>query len=644
MLNFIQTCTLVVIMIVTGSCNNVGFTQKSGDSAGTVGATNDGAGGNSGRPTDPTGGGPGGGDPGTPSTPSTPGTPGTPTTPSTPGNPDPGCANGGVCPPPGVTYTYGWHESGFGLCSLACGTGNQAQIVDCRRSPDNVVVADQTCTGTKPVATRTCNANACTGINQWNLGDFGACSKSCGGGIATRTVVCQTSAGQVVADGQCPTTKPVTSQVCNADACPGTSYAWTIKRAFCPLTCANTVPSVTDGADCVKNDGTVVADGFCGGGKPAAVTSCNQAACPQTYTYAWLPGNYSDCDKTCGGGVQTRSLACQRNDGAFVNESFCPANKPTSSQPCGTNACAAGTRAVTQYATVAAAANAVDVVLIIDDSSSMKDDQTKLATRMSTLLSDLDAQNVDYQVCLTTTDVGYYAGSPLKWQGLGTYVMTKNSPNKNQVFLDTINGLGAEWSSDEQAIKATYLMIKNFAASGCIRPRASLATIVISDEDERSVGGDQSLSKAQYQPLTPENMPVNLMGLVHSTYDAEQFIKPFIWNSIIDVPNDRSCMIRQDQDVSPSFFGKLYAQLSNLTGGAVGSICDADYTQNLKFIKDRVVNNLPGIMLECAPVDTPVVSLNPSFITSISIQGNQMKFSPALPEGTQFVGKYTCAN
>ena len=313
----------------------------------------------------------------------------------------------------------------------------------------------------------------------------------------------------------------------------------------------------------MKNDGTTADNSLCGGTAPVVTHQCNQEACPQTYTYEWVPGTYSDCDRTCGGGVQTRSTACQRNDGLFVDAKFCdPAAKPVAQATCNATACAAGTRQVTQTATVPPANNAVDVVLIIDDSSSMKDDQTKLANRMSTLLSDLDAQNVDYQVCITTTDTSYYAGSPIKWVGLSSFLMTSSSPNKNQVFIDTINSLGAEWSSDERAMYATYLMIKNFRSSGCFRDKAALTTIVISDEDERSVGGDQSLSKSQYQPLEAGDMPANLTALVHQTFDSAGFVKPFIWNSIIDIPGDTACMAQQDLDVSPSFWGKLYAQLS----------------------------------------------------------------------------------
>ena len=222
--------------------------------------------------------------------------------------------------------------------------------------------------------------------------------------------------------------------------------------------------------------------------------------------------------------------------------------------------------------------------------------------------------------------------------------MNKNSPNKNQVFVETVDSLGAEWSSEEQGIKAQYLMIRDFKSSGCIRAEATLTTIVVSDEDEFSVAGNAALSSEQYRPLTPENYPDALINFVKSTYDIGGFKKPFIWNSIIVKPGDSVCEAAQDAQSSPSFPGTFYNQLSIKTGGHVGSICESDYTQSLKYIKDKAVNSMPGLTLECTPTDTPIVTFNPNFTTSITLTANKLKFTPALPENTVVTVKYTCPN
>jgi hypothetical protein len=542
--------------------------------------------------------------------------------------------------PPGTTYA--WHEGGYGQCSKACGGGTQTQVVDCRRTIDDVVVADNLCSGTKPASSKSCNVQACPNPTyNWNIGAYGMCSKTCGGGVKTRTVVCQDNNGATVADSNCTPPKPDTSDTCNTDACPVVSYDWYTTHGTCSKQCGGGTEQ--DTVVCKKNDGTIVADSFCNAAtKPATSHSCNTDPCPQVYTYAWEPGTWSACSKQCGAGLQTRSIACKRNDGAYVPENYCDAaTKPAAQQACNNGSCPT-TKTVTQTEYVTPALNEVDVILIIDDSSSMKEDQTKLATRLSGLIADLDALKIDYQVCLTTTDISYYKGGPIKWKTINTYVMNKATANKGTIFTTTIDALGAEWSSDEQGIKAQYLMIKDFKSSGCIRDNATLTTILVSDENERSVGGNQSWSSAQYKPLTTENYPDTLINFVKSTYNTATYKKPFIWNSIIVKPNDTVCEAKQDAQSSPSFFGTLYAELSTKTGGHIGSICDADYSNSLKIIKDKTVNSMPGITLQCTPIGNPTVTFDKAVTTTVSVTGNTLKFSPAVPEGVKVTIVYTC--
>ena len=52
----------------------------------------------------------------------------------------------------------------------------------------------------------------------WSIGAWSACSVSCGGGTQSRVVTCVRNDGKTVEDSLCGS-KPVTSQVCNTQAC-----------------------------------------------------------------------------------------------------------------------------------------------------------------------------------------------------------------------------------------------------------------------------------------------------------------------------------------------------------------------------------------------------------------------------------------
>lgn len=541
-----------------------------------------------------------------------------------------------------VPPTYSWFTSDYSMCSKACGGGEQVRTVECRRQ-DGVTVADNLCSGTKPASVRSCNVQACAGTYTWNIGEYGNCSQTCGGGTQTREVICQNQSGQTVNDNNCPTPKPATSRSCNLDPCPPESYEWEIGNySSCSKSCGGGIRTRT--VVCRKNDGTVADSNLCPQPKPQESETCNTHPCTVDYTYSWQTGSYGTCSKTCGGGIQTRSVFCVRSDDEFVAENFCSAStKPVTQRSCNTQACSGGNIPKTTTKTVQATDNQVDILLIVDDSSSMEEDQKKLAARMSGFIEDLESSNLDYQVCITATNVDFYTGRPILWVGSNNkHIMIPSMPNKQNRFRRTIDAIGSGYSNDEQGIKAANLFVQQYAQYGCIRPKAAFSVILLSDEDERSVGGLKHLSHAQYKPLGPLNTPQSFISTFHNTFSTPNFIKPLTWNSIIVIPGDTACEAEQDAQGTPSFPGRLYQQLSQMTNGHVGSICANDYSQNLKYFKERIKDSLAALELECVPVGTPQVTLQPNFSTNITVQGNEVRFDPALPVGTKVTVNYFC--
>lgn len=300
----------------------------------------------------------------------------------------------------------------------------------------------------------------------------------------------------------------------------------------------------------------------------------------------------------------------------------------------------------------------VDFLLVMDDSNSMLADLKKLAASMNTFMMSLEASQIDWQMCLTTTRAladaqGVYSwGMPITWSqyspvaGTSAWVLKKGTANMNTIFTSTVDSLtiGGGSSGDERAIKATYANFQN-VGNGCYRDGAAKSVITISDEDERSVGGDQSKVKAQdnasaYQPLEAEDMPANLVALTKTAFGEDV---RFTFNSIIVKPGDTACEATQDQDTSPSHPGYVYTAMSNLTQGGIGSICDANFGDSLNTFKDKIINSLSQISLECDPdLTTLSVAVDGQVISNYSVSGNVLKFAAPLTEGTKLEMSYDC--
>ncbi len=319
------------------------------------------------------------------------------------------------------------------------------------------------------------------------------------------------------------------------------------------------------------------------------------------------------------------------------------------------------TKSVTTTKTVTLQDNQIDVQLIIDDSKSMLADNQKLAARLQNFVSDLTTAGFDWQMCATVTraqqisssDSNLYWGASRYWVGnpnsTAPWILKAGTSNVGQIFSDTITNIGAGWvgSDDERGIKAAWWHLWNgdinySGNSGCYRKEAGLATIIISDEDERSVGGDYSqvYYAGEWQPLEEDDQPIHYYSLVREVFGPT---KRFTVNSIIVRPGDTACMASQDAAGSKSHYGYKYNELALMATGTVGSICDSDYSTNLKYFKDQIVREMGSLPLECAPVGGQVsVSVSPSMTVTTSVSGSTLYFSPKIPAGSTIKADYQC--
>lgn len=223
----------------------------------------------------------------------------------------------------------------------------------------------------------------------------------------------------------------------------------------------------------------------------------------------------------------------------------------------------------------------VDVLWVVDNSGSMSDDLDIVALNFASFIQVFIDLGLDWQMGVITTDMD----SPsFSGRLVGPY-LTPTTPDVVGEFIDQID-LGASGSATELGFEATMAALSSPLVdgnnAGFLRPDASLATIVISDEDNSSFMPAADFV-SWYDALKPDP---NL-----STFSA-------ICENIF-------------------FSCNKYATAADSTGGITGDIAASDYASVLESISytaagltvnfdlDQVPSDLSRMVVEVDGVEVP---------------------------------------
>ncbi len=346
----------------------------------------------------------------------------------------------------------------------------------------------------------------------------------------------------------------------------------------------------------------------------------------------------------------------------------------TVSNPCsvGIN----GNSEVTQSVTFTNS-NRVDVLVVVDNSNSFAVSDQSLGSPLNGFISGLNSSSLDWQIGVTTTDVcpqsdassnlcapgdqgtqGLLVGPSISQTPLsttyqtGTQYIVKPGVSAQTEFDslvvrdDSFSGANGYPSGDSRAIFAANLAIDQAKSgnSGFFRDNSNLAVVIISDEDERSVGG-LIPSNPGYAPLSSYDLPQTLMNKVATVWGGN---KSLLVNTIIINPGDTTCFnYEQANDpLKSSQYGNIYAELSGATNGIQGSICAPSYKAMLSNITGAI-GEIPltnTVTLNYVPNATPTITFNPTSnaVNYVWTPGtNQVVFTTRPANGTQVTFTYT---
>ncbi|XP_072317058.1 A disintegrin and metalloproteinase with thrombospondin motifs 16 [Eucyclogobius newberryi] len=218
-----------------------------------------------------------------------------------------------------IKHSYTWAII-RSQCSVTCAGGQMSTKTACFKDL-RVQVNTSYCnprsrpaTGIVPCNTQPCPAS-------WSVGEWGECSRSCGGGEQTRQVQCaqKTSSSNMdpLPGSQCPQPTPGRRQSCNTHSCPPawSSGPW----SQCSRKCGNGLRkrAVLCASASIGSQSHTVSDSLCIHlSKPSAQETCFIKRCPKQRKVQWFVSTWQQCSVTCGRGVQARFIKCAEKDTA----------------------------------------------------------------------------------------------------------------------------------------------------------------------------------------------------------------------------------------------------------------------------------------------------------------------------------------
>ena len=259
----------------------------------------------------------------------------------------------------------------------------------------------------------------------------------------------------------------------------------------------------------------------------------------------------------------------------------------------------------------------LDILIVIDNSGSMAEEQNNLATKLLPLLTYVAES--DWKIGVVTTDAA---------DGCMRDVITKGQSNVEGAFAAAIragvNGSGIEAGVPQAVAALTPGCVSD---NGWIRANSTLAVLIVSDEDNCSDGTKCAIAEQN----SADYLIDHLRTIREPGVNARVF--GLVWH---ESQTQSQCNTAYRQ-------GSIYSELIDATAGTWGSICDSDYSQTLQAMSmDLSLILKTQFALNYQPfLDSVEVTINGVKIEDgYSITGNVIEFADAPEPGSRIYVNY----
>ncbi len=192
----------------------------------------------------------------------------------------------------------------------------------------------------------------------------------------------------------------------------------------------------------------------------------------------------------------------------------------------------------------------VDILWVVDNSGSMVDERAKLGEKFDQFMSALLESEADYHIGVVSTDADDPAHSG-NLQGDPKYISNGTS-NAKEAFIQNVDlpETDNRWEKGLDAMRLAFSAdLLSGRNSGFLREEAALFVIVVSDEDDSSIGTTRYYAR----------------WLDHLKGKGDENLV-----SLSAIVGTEGC-----EDVTS--FGDRYIEVQELTNGLFYSICTEDY-------------------------------------------------------------------
>ena len=192
----------------------------------------------------------------------------------------------------------------------------------------------------------------------------------------------------------------------------------------------------------------------------------------------------------------------------------------------------------------------VDILWVVDNSGTMREERQELGAKFDQFMSRLEESGADYHIGVVSTDADDPAHSG-RLQGNPLYI-SNSTPNAKDAFIQNVD-LAETENRIEKGLDAMRLALSDELMaghnSGFLRQDAAFFVIVISDEDDGSIGSTRYYARWLDHLKAKGNE--NLVSL--------------------------SAIVGTEGCDNVTSFGDRYIEVQELTAGLFYSICTPDY-------------------------------------------------------------------